>query len=549
MKTEGKLIQSGLPCPNPDCGSSDAYAIYDSGERGITGYCFSCNTPQRGVDPEGIKDPPQSFKPIGGQMIDQIKAESTIIAIPNRGLTKEACEHFGVRCSVDESTGEIAEVHYPIYSEDGRLVGYKTRDADKKFRIQRTEQANTLFGQQTAPKGGKLLVITEGEFDAMSAWQMFQKRGKNYKVVSLPNGANTRAIRDNIEYLETFESIAIAFDQDEPGQKAAKEVSELLTPGKVKVMHFSEKDANDLLQANKGDEFFNSLWNASTTRPDGICSVEDIAEEAMKPVEWGLSFPWPTLTKATFGYRRGELYGIGAGSGAGKTEAFKEIINHVISVHNLPVGVLFLEEPAAKTLKVLAGKKFNKRFHIPGEDWTVDELQDGINSLKGKVYLYNHFGAKDWNHIRSKIKYMVTALGIKDIFLDHLTALVAQEDNEYKALNRIMEELASLTEELGCTIFYISHLRKPAGTPHEEGGRVTADQFKGSGSIVFWSHFLFGLERNSQAEDEDERNTTTFRVLKDRNTGLATGTTFKLKYHHDTGRWLEKRPEDMAEEL
>lgn len=94
----------------------------------------------------------------------------------------------------------------------------------------------------------------------------------------------------------------------------------------------------------------------------------------------------------------------------------------------------------------------------------------------------------------------------------------------------------------------ISHLRKASGTPHEEGGHVSADQFKGSGAIVFWSNFLFGYERNQIADDPAERNTTTFRVLKDRNTGLATGCTFKLWYDHPTGRWREKMEEDGIDE-
>ena len=78
------------------------------------------------------------------------------------------------------------------------------------------------------------------------------------------------------------------------------------------------------------------------------------------------------------------MYGFGAGSGCGKTEGFKEIIDHVINVHKLPAGVIFLEEPVTKTLKVLAGKKLNKRFHVPDGNWTVDELREGISDLKGK---------------------------------------------------------------------------------------------------------------------------------------------------------------------
>jgi hypothetical protein len=50
---------------------------------------------------------------------------------------------------------------------------------------------------------------------------------------------------------------------------------------------------------------------------------------------------------------------------------------------------------------------------------------------------------------------------------------------------------------------------------------------------------MFGLERNQQAEDKDERHRTVFRVLKDRYTGQATGETFVLEYDSDTGLLTE----------
>lgn len=538
----GKLIRK-TSCPN--CPSSDGFHIYEEAGNRFSGYCYVCNhtvydiskqLEQKEINMQSINKSTESLA--------SVISNSKVSDIPDRKLSKDVCEYYGIRVGISPSTGEIKYHYYPIYS-NGKLIGYKRRDVDtKEFTIIGKGSGASLFGADKAGSGGKLLIITEGELDAAAATQMLRSRGKNYRVVSLPNGANTGSIRNNIEWLETFEHVFLSLDQDRPGQEAAKQIAELLTPGKCKIMSFSEKDACDMLLAGKEAEYFHAVFAAQSFRPDGIVGVDDVIEEAMRPVEWGLSWPWPTLTKATYGYRRGELYGFGAGSGCGKTEGFKEIIDHVINVHKLPVGVIFLEEPVAKTLKVLAGKKVNKRFHIPDGDWSITELRDGINDLRGKVYLYNHYGSRDWENIKSKIKYMVISLGIKDIFLDHLTALVAQESDEYKALNRIMEEISSLTQELDCTIFYISHLRKANGTPHEEGGHVSADQFKGSGAIVFWSNFLFGYERNQQAEDPSERNTTTFRVLKDRNTGLSTGLTFKLWYDHPTGRWREKTEDD-----
>ena len=144
-----------------------------------------------------------------------------------------------------------------------------------------------------------------------------------------------------------------------------------------------------------------------------------------------------------------------------------------------------------------------------------------------------------WDVIKTKIQYFAKALDIKHIYLDHLTALVASADDERRALDSIMAQMAGMAQELGIIIHFISHLTTPDGKPHEEGGRVMEKHFTGSRAIARWSHYMFGLERNKQAEDTYERSTTTFRILKDRFTGQATGKTFPLHYNETTGRLLE----------
>lgn len=537
-----------------ECGSSDALGVYERADGSYHGKCFACdhhtNEP---YGKEGVKEEvDEEFEDESNKVSLYNISDSSINRLSTRGINKDTCELYGVSSILSDSNIDV--VHFYPHTSKGKKVATSIRVVDgKKFSWTGSPKDLDFFGQSICGDGGKMVIVTEGVCDCLAAKQMLLMLDKNYRVISLVNGAGgaTKDFKNNYEWVDSFDSIFLAFDQDEPGQKAAEKVANMFSPNKVKNMIFSEKDANGLLLSGKQKEFLTAIFSAKEKRPDGIVGVEDIFDEAITPPYMGLSWPWPTLTDATYGYRRGELYGVGAGSGSGKTEFFKECIHHTINTHNLKAGVIFLEEPAAKTLKVLAGKKVNKRFHIPadkGGDWTIEELVDGINDLKGKVYLYNHFGSKDWESIKSKVKYMVIVLGIKDIYIDHLTALVAQEDNEYKALNKLMEEMSSLCQELDCTIFYISHLRKANGTPHEEGGRVTADQFKGSGSIVFWSNFLFGLERNQQAEDDEERNTTVLRVLKDRNTGMATGITIKLKYVHETGRWGEEDADEYSEE-
>ena len=51
---------------------------------------------------------------------------------------------------------------------------------------------------------------------------------------------------------------------------------------------------------------------------------------------------------------------------------------------------------------------------------------------------------------------------------------------------------------------------------------------------------MFGMERDQQSEDFEERTTTTLRVLKDRYTGQATGQVILLGYDTTTGLLYEK---------
>lgn len=454
-----------------------------------------------------------------------------------RGISVDILKSYKIKLGYSEENRELKFVAYPR-TRDSKVVGYKVRYLPKTFVCIGDSKNSDFFGRTVAGEGGKMVVVTEGEDDCMIAFSMFRDKGKNYRIVSLPDGASLKGIENNLDYLNRFEKVVLCFDQDKPGKELAQSVCDML-PDKVVSMCLPRKDAMEMHEAGDHASFFSSLYNAQPHKPDGIVTIEDVIAEAIKPPEWGRPWPWPALTKLTYGRRRGELYGFGAGVGCGKTEAFKEIVQQVIHVDNLPAGLFFLEEPAPKTVRTIAGKIANKPFHRPDLEFDAGEVEEGIRKLSGKLFLYNHFGFKDWETIKRKIRYMVLALGVKDIFLDHLTALVAEVDDKNAALNKIMSDMSSLTNALDCSIYYISHLKTPEGKPHEEGGRVKENQFIGSRAIAQWSHYMFGLERDKQQEDVDLRNTVVLRVLKDRQYGTATGETLHLRYYHETGKLIE----------
>jgi twinkle protein len=305
------------------------------------------------------------------------------------------------------------------------------------------------------------------------------------------------------------------------------------------------KDANDMLVAGRGKEVIEAMWGAKAFRPDGIVSVSDIIEDIKKPVQLGRPWCFPSLTEATYGRRPGEVYGIGAGTGVGKTDFMTQQIAFDVTELGIKCGVIYLEQKPAETGKRIAGKIAKRRFHVPDSGWTQDELDNTLSSLDGKVFFYDSFGETEWDVVKAKIRYMAVALKVEHIYLDHLTAM-ADTTNEKESLEQIMKEMAGIANELGIIIHFVSHLSTPEGKSHEEGGRVTIRHFKGSRAIGFWCYFMFGLERDQQAENEKDRQLTTFRILKDRYTGQATGKVFYLLYDATTGLLEETNAEDFG---
>lgn len=422
----------------------------------------------------------------------------------------------------------------------GRLVFQKVRTKDKKFSSRGDIEEAGLYGQHLWGDGGKRVVVTEGEIDALSVSQM---QGNRWPVVSLPNGAKAgaKAIKRSLQWLLGFEEIVLMFDMDEPGQEAARECARLFPPGRCKIAKLPLKDANDMLLAGREKETIDAIWQAQTYRPDGIVTIADIREAVMKPPEMG--FPWfsEALTKITYGRRTGEVYAFGAGTGVGKTDLLTQQMEFDISVLKQPVAIFALEQQPVETVKRLAGKHAKKRFHVPDGSWTAPELANALSELEtsGKVFLYDNFGATEWDVIQNTIRFLAHSEGVKLFYLDHLTALAAAEDKEKEALERIMSEIGGLVKELDIIIHLVSHLATPEGKPHEEGGRVMIRHFKGSRAIGFWCHFMFGLERNQQDDDERLRSVTTFRILKDRYTGQGTGKCLWFGYDAETASLIE----------
>jgi len=522
--TESKYIKH-IPCEA--CGSSDANSLFDDGHQ----YCFACETYVAG-DGTTTK---VSKKPMNKEL--KFYDSATYLSIVDRSITSATCIAFGVK----QDNGKH---YYPYYNPDGSMVAIKTRSVeDKAFSVTGDFKDATLFGQNLFAKSGRYLTICEGELDALAAYQM---QGSKYPCVSIRSGASG-ALKDckaQYEWIDSFENIVLAFDADEPGQKAAQAVAELFG-GKVKIMKHRTgyKDACDYLENNASKEFVDTWWGAESYIPDGIVQGNSLWDMVSAPIEKAdCDYPYEALNKLTYGIRKGELVMVTAGSGLGKSQFLREIVWHILNKTTDNIGLMFLEEGVRKTARSLMSLAINKPIHLPDVEVSPEELKDAFDRTLGsdRVYLFDHFGSTSLENIVNRVRYMAKGLGCGYVFLDHISIIVSGGDvgDERKALDAIMTKLRMIVQETGISLICVSHLKRNEGRGHEEGAVTSLAQLRGSGAIAQLSDIVIGLERNGQAEDMIERNTTSVRVLKNRFSGY-TGNCGALLYNGQTGRMLE----------
>ena len=540
------FVETHIPCPK--CESSDAYSINDRG----WGKCFSCGS---NVPPEQNSSTANKIQRSGRVVSINQRTSDTEAYNASEGVIYKDFRDRKIVANTAERYGagyRGTDIVFP-YGKDSTAAKVR-KNGEKQFIIEGSwRDTPELFGQHRFASGGKYLLIVEGEFDALAAYQML---GMKYAVVSVRNGAQS-AITDcknNYEYIDSFESVVFCFDNDRAGQQAQLECAELFSH-KAKVMKHEtvQKDACDYLTDNKQAEFVSAFWRAERWTPDGIVTGSSLYEDVMKPLaKADCDYPFHGLNKLTYGIRKYELVTVTAGSGLGKSQFLREIIWHILQTTSSNIGMMFLEESTRKTGLSLMSLAANKPLHLPDTVASQEEKDYAFDATLGtdRLYLFDHFGSSDVDNIVNRVRYLAKVVGCDYIFVDHISIIVSAQSNgdERKAIDEIMTKLRMLVQETGIALICVSHLKRPDTKGHEEGASTSLAQLRGSGSIAQLSDMVLGLERNGQAEDETERNTTKVRVLKNRFSGI-TGPGCDLLYSLETGRMKEIKQEDLEEAL
>ena len=522
MDTTIVAEQTHQPCPS--CGSSDALTINSDG----SSKCFSCGEWKVGDNYTArlttSTKPNMNYSFLSGEYLD----------IPARKINRDTCKKLGY--SIGSKDGEPC--HIATYkTPEGETVGQKLRFKDKRFSC--IGKPSVFFGQHLHPNGGKRLVITEGEIDALTVSQVFDNK---WPVVSLPTGAQSAVsvFKQQFSWLSSWDEVVLMFDNDEQGRNAMKEASNILPSGKVKLAKLAHKDANDALLKGEGKAVVYAVYNAQVWRPDDIIDGVDVYDRLKNPRKIkAVPYPYAGLNAKTHGIRRGEIVTFCAGSGIGKSLVCRFIAHDLLVEHESRIGYIALEESIERTAQGIMSIELKKPLHLHHDAFDQATEQAFFKTVGcGRFFMYDHWGSLEGSHLIDRIRYMAKCMDVEYVVLDHLSIVVSGlgDGDERRLIDNTMTRLRALVEETNIGLILVSHLKRPEGRGHEEGANTSLAQLRGSASIAQLSDMVIGLERDQQ--NLENADLTCVRVLKNRFSG-ETGIATRLHYDKVTGLLAE----------
>lgn len=560
------------------CGSTDNFALYRDDEGHESGHCFGCNftIPSRDwleensdkrskpkskvkdyMQQEDIKVKPSTKPALTPEENQEIKSETSASGNGFRGIRDDTYKTFGVRHAFSEEDGSVVEQYYPI-TQEGQLVGYKIREVPKNFYSRgRTGADCELFMQFKFNRGGKYLLITEGEVDALSAYQILKdynvSKGNDFEtaVVSPTTGAQSKKqIAAQYKFCDSFDNVILNFDNDKAGQDAAEEVLKYLPKGKVKIMKMRYKDANEYIEKGKEREFVSDFYNAKTYVPIGVLPSSSLYDRVLSQTEVQ-KVPFPPFMKKLNdmfigGMPLGYIFNIAADTGVGKTTYVNEMIYHWVFNSPHLIGIVSMELDAGQYGEALLSRHISRKLALMGD--TTEKLEflrsDRIRE-KAQTLMLKEDGAERFylldnrdgsiEEIQDTIEELVVSCGCKVIILDPLQDLLDGLSNEEQSI--FMKWAKGFIKSHGITFVFINHMRKS-----ENSGEM---DIMGSSTIIKSAAANIILKRNKLSEDPLERNTTSVTVAKNRVCGLtgpAGAAYYDNETHtlHDLEEWVQE---------
>jgi twinkle protein len=400
---------------------------------------------------------------------------------------------------------------FDYYFKD-ELINVKYRDGKKNFKLYK--DAEKIFYNLDNIATEDTCVIVEGEFDVLS----FATAGVN-NVVSVPNGFNLKGelnldyIDNYYNYFESKETIFIAVDNDEAGQKGQKELIRRFGAEKCKIVDFGDcKDANDYLIKYGKISLANTVKLAKDVKVDGIFTIEDVTASMLHGYRNGqnrgettgvseVDKAWTWRTKEVnlwTGYQNegkslflNQLALIKAFTSGWKFAVF--------SPENFPLDDFFND-----LIETYIGKSCDPYYS--NNYMSESEYKEGMNFIKDHFFVI--YPDKDFKiqTIFDKAKYLVKKKGIRGVIIDPYNTvehLMNNGEREDLYISRFMSQLKRFAVEEDLSMNLVAH-QLTARKNEKDNGRYfkpELNNIKGGGTFADKADNVMYVWRPNRALD------------------------------------------------
>ena len=487
-------------------------------------------------NPHRLRKQKPVYKKPEHRQVNGSLSDKALAWFKGRGISKETLEACKVTEGMEwmpQKNGQANTVQFNYYL-NGELINTKFRTGDKCFKL--------CSGAQLIPynidciKGQKECIITEGEMDALSFYEIGY-----HNVVSVPNGANA-----NLEYLDDFiedyfddkETIYIASDTDTKGTELRDELLRRFGAERCRVLEYGEgcKDANEHLQKFGRESLKQVITSAPEIKLEGVFTVSDFEESLDTLFEHGMQ-KGVTIGHENFdrlcSFETKRLCTVTGIPGSGKSEFIDEIAERL----NMRYGWRFayfspenapLAYHASKLIEKFTGKKFDKQ-HL-----TFGEYKQVKQHLETNFFFISPKDDYRLDTILEKAKFLVRRKGIKALVIDPYNRLEDESDgmNETKYISRQLDRLTNFAQQNDVLVILMAHPTKQ--TKNKDGVIEAPTLYDISGSAHFYNKTDFGIVVHRNRVE----NTVEVHVQKVKFRHLGEVGTALFKYNLNNGRYV-----------
>lgn len=444
--------------------------------------------------------------------------------LETRKISKATADFF------DLKSDKHSNIVFNYYDENDVLCNVKYRPArqvqksEPKMWFQRDADTKHILFNINRCNPTEPLVVCEGELDACA---VFESGWHN--VVSVPMGSqDMKWINECSEFLDQFDEIIIASDNDAAGEKMAKEVKHRLgtwrckraiIPKGIKVddKNIRVKDMNEVLYWGGKQTVLDIILNAEL---EPVASVDNLGEVESVDLDTlpGLKTGFTLLDKEIFSLFAGTVSVMTATPGSGKTSFSYQLACNFIQ-QGAPVFLYGRELPARLTrdwLNYIIASDRNvvmKQNSDGGYYSIVDETAKKYISkfLDGKLLNYKDDFSCCIDDVIESIIACVRQYGVKAVILDSLMMLTSADQSKetLAAQAEIMNKVIEVTKKYNLVTILIAHPRKM-----QAGQELDMYDIAGNSQIVNLAHRTFGMKR--LAPQENNGYSAEIKIIKDR---------------------------------